>query len=60
MAWSPSLDGDLEPMTGVEWVGLVCAWDTNRACVSEYPAGVHWFVNRHFCEMVRLGHDLAP
>ena len=24
-AWSPSLDGDLDPMTGVERVGLVCA-----------------------------------
>jgi hypothetical protein len=24
-AWSPSLDGDLEPMTGVERVGLACA-----------------------------------
>ena len=23
-AWSPSLDGDLDPVTGVEWVGLVC------------------------------------
>ena len=33
-AWSPSLDGDLDPMTGVEWVGLVCAWGTNGACVS--------------------------
>ena len=24
-AWSPSLDGDLDPSTRVEWVGLVCA-----------------------------------
>ena len=32
-AWSPSLDGDLDPVTGVEWVGLVCAWGINRACV---------------------------
>ena len=24
-AWSPSLDGDLDPVTGVEWVGLVYA-----------------------------------
>jgi hypothetical protein len=22
---SPSLDGDLDPLTGVEWVGLACA-----------------------------------
>ena len=40
-AWSPSLDGDLDPLTGVEWVGLVCAWGTNEACVSGYPAGIH-------------------
>ena len=33
--------GDLDPMTGVEWVGLVCAWGTNGACVSGYPAGIH-------------------
>ena len=24
-AWSPCLDGDLDPSIGVEWVGLVCA-----------------------------------
>jgi hypothetical protein len=24
-AWSPSLDGDLDPLIGVEWVGLACA-----------------------------------
>ena len=23
------MDGDLDPVTGVEWVGLVCAWGTN-------------------------------
>ena len=45
-AWSPSLDGDLDPVTGVEWVGLVCAWGINGACVSGYLAGIHWFVNR--------------
>jgi hypothetical protein len=32
-AWSPSLDGDLEPLTGVERVGLACAWGTSEACV---------------------------
>ena len=37
-AWSPSLDGDLDPMTGVEWVGLVCARGTNGAFVLGYPA----------------------
>jgi hypothetical protein len=31
--WSPSLDGDLEPMTGVERVGLICAWGASEACV---------------------------
>ena len=38
-AWSPSLDGDLDPMTGVEWVGLVCAWGTNGLCVSGTQLG---------------------
>jgi hypothetical protein len=32
-AWSPSLDGDLDPSAGVEWVGLACAWGTSEACV---------------------------
>ena len=32
-AWSPSLDGDLDPLIEVEWVGLVSAWGTNGACV---------------------------
>ena len=59
-AWSPSLDGDLDPVTGVEWVNLVCAWGANEACVSGYPAGIHWFTTHHFCEMVRLGYGLAP
>ena len=31
-AWSPSLDGDLDPMIGVEWVGLVCVGGANGAC----------------------------
>ena len=51
-AWSPSLDGDLYPLTRVEWVDLVCAWGTNGACILGYPAGIHWFANRHFCETV--------
>ena len=25
-AWSPSLDGDLDPLTGEWWVGPACAW----------------------------------
>jgi hypothetical protein len=32
-AWSPSLDGDLEPVIGVKRVGLVCAWGASEACV---------------------------
>ena len=51
-AWSPSLDGDLDPVIGVEWVGLVYTWVTNEACVSMYPAGIHWFMNHHFYETV--------
>ena len=59
-AWSPSLDGDLDPMTGVERVGLVCALGTSGACVSGYPTRIHWFTNRRFYETVRLGYGLAP
>jgi hypothetical protein len=32
-AWSPSLDGDLDPLIGVERVGHVCARGTDEACV---------------------------
>jgi hypothetical protein len=53
-ARSPSLDGDLDPTTGVERVGLICAWGTSEACVLRYPAGIHWLTNRH---MIR--YDLA-
>jgi hypothetical protein len=38
-AWSLCLDGDLEPVTGVELVGLAGAWDTGEVCFSRYPAG---------------------
>jgi hypothetical protein len=40
-AWSPSLDWDLDPLTGVELVSLICAWGTGEACVLRYPAGLH-------------------
>ena len=53
-AWSPSLDGDLDPLIGVEWVGLVYCWGTSEACVSGYPAGIHWFTNRRV-----IRYDLA-
>ena len=59
-AWSPSLDRDLDPVIEVEWVDLVCVWGTNGACVSGYPAEIHWFTNRRFRETVRLGYGLAP
>ena len=58
--WSPSLDEDQDPLTGVERVGLVCAWGTSEVCVLGYPAGIHWFANRRFRETVRLGYGLAP
>ena len=51
-AWSPSLDGDPDPVTGVKWVGIVCAWGTNGVCVSGYPARIHCFMNRRFHETV--------
>jgi hypothetical protein len=54
-AWSLSLDGDLDPLTGVERVGLICAWGTNEACVLGDPSRIHCFVNRHFWD----GTDLA-
>ena len=51
-AWSPNLDGDLDPVIGVEWVGLDCAWGTNGACVLGYPARIHLLANHRFCETV--------
>jgi hypothetical protein len=32
-AWSPSLDGDMDTVIGVERVGLACAWGTSEVCV---------------------------
>jgi hypothetical protein len=32
-AWSPSLDENLEPVIGVERVGLACAWGASETCV---------------------------
>ena len=59
-ARSPSLDGNLDPVTGVECVSLVCAYGINGTFVSGYLARIHWFVNHRFCETVRLGYGLAP
>ena len=53
-AWSPSLDGDLDPLTGEWWVGLACVWGTSGAYVSGYSAGIHWFTNRRV-----IRYDLA-
>jgi hypothetical protein len=36
-AWSPSLDGDLDPLIGVEQGDLACAWDTSETCVFGVP-----------------------
>jgi hypothetical protein len=36
-AWSPSLDGDLDSLTGVECVGLTCAWGASEACIFRAP-----------------------
>ena len=55
VAWSLSLDGDLDPVTRVEWVGLVCVWGTNEACVSWYPAG---YIGSQIVVSVRR-YDLA-
>ena len=44
--------------SGMGWSCLCLG--TNGACVSGYPAGIHWFTNRHFHDTVRLGYGLAP
>ena len=40
-AWSPSLDNDLDPLTGEWWVGLACAWGTSGVCVFGVPSWAH-------------------
>ena len=57
-AWNPSLDGDLDPVTGVWWVGPVCVWGTSEACVSGYPARL--VDPRIAAVSVRLAYSLAP
>jgi hypothetical protein len=45
-----------------EWNGLVFLVPGVQArcvCFSGYPAGLHWFANRHFYVTVRLGYSLA-
>jgi hypothetical protein len=29
---------DLDPSTGVEWVGIVCVWGTSETCVFGVPS----------------------
>jgi hypothetical protein len=58
-AYSPSLDGDLDPLTGVERVGLACARGTSKACVFGAPSLAYWFTNHRFCMTVRLDYALA-
>ena len=53
-AWSPSLDGDLDPLIAEWWVGLACAYGTSGASVLGYLARIHWFMNRHVIQ-----YDLA-
>jgi hypothetical protein len=40
-AWSPSLDGDLDSLLGVERVGLACVWGTSEAYVFGYSVRLH-------------------
>ena len=52
------MDGDVDPMTEVEWVGLVCAWGTNGACVlgtqlGYIGSGIAIFVRRYDLAMVQ-------
>ena len=57
-AWSPSLDGDLDPMTGEWWVGPTCA--------GVQAERVFWVtqLGTLICESpdnpVRLVYSLAP
>ena len=39
LSTTPSLDEDLDPVTGEWWVGPACAWGTSGVCVLGYPAG---------------------
>jgi hypothetical protein len=59
-AWSPSLDGDLDPLTRVERVGLVCARGTDETCVSGYQLGYIDSRITIFMRRYRLGYGLAP
>jgi hypothetical protein len=36
--WSANLDGDLDPVTGVKRIGLICVRGTDEACVFWVPS----------------------
>ena len=44
--------------SGMGWSCLCLGY--KRGVCFGYPAGIHWFANRHFRETVRLGYGLAP
>jgi hypothetical protein len=56
-ARSPSLDGDLNPVTGVERVGLACAWGARKTCV--FWGTQLGTLIRKFYVTVRLDYALA-
>jgi hypothetical protein len=51
-AWSPSLNGDLNPLTRVKRVGLACAWGTSETCVFGVPS---WTILIHESLFLRDG-----
>jgi hypothetical protein len=59
-AWSPSLDEDLEPVTGVERVGLTCACGAGETWVFQGTQPGILIRNRRFSLTVRLDYDLTP
>ena len=54
------MDGDLDPVIGVEWVGLVCAQGTNGRVFRGTQLG---YIGSRIAVSVRryrLGYGLAP
>jgi hypothetical protein len=54
------LDGDLEPLTGVEWVGLTCAWGASEACVFRGTQLGTLIRKSPFLVTVQLDYALTP
>jgi hypothetical protein len=46
--WSPSLDGDLEPVTCLGRLVLSMLLGSYEACIEGYLAGIHRFTNSCF------------